>query len=247
MKFLPILFALLITHSLLGQSDKELAEQSVNQNIIKSHIGFLASDELRGRDTGSPELKIASQYIKSRFVEYGVDLAEGMETYFQEVPMKTVSPAKSGSLKLGESEFKFGDDFILMDGDQPTLEGRIVFVGYGTEQELKKKKLEGAIVVSLCGDGTSESPQAWFSQSAKKGERFKELGAVASVELYNSVQIPWNLLTRFFNREQTILDSGTESFTRIWLNRSQDSISELDKKKTEGSINIELGETEKFM
>lgn len=247
MKFLPIVFTLLIAHGLLGQSDKDLADQSVNQNIIKSHIGFLASDELRGRDTGSPELKIAAQYLKSRFVEYGVNMAEGMDTYFQEVPMKTVFPAKSGSVILGKSEFKLGEDFIVMDGNQPPLEGRIVFVGYGSEQELKKKDLEGAIVVSLCGDGTSESPQAWFSQSAKKGARFKELGAIASIELYNSIKIPWGLLVSFFNKEQTILDSGDEPFTRLWLNRAEDSLDELNKKKTEASIKLDIGETQKFM
>ena len=244
-----VLLITFLTISLSGftQTDKELAEQTVNQNLIKSHIGFLASDELRGRDTGSPELKIAARYIKSRFVEYGVSVVEGMQNYEQPVPMKMISPASAGIVRLGEAEFNFGDDFILMDGDQSSLEGRVVFVGYGTEEELEKKKLEGAIVVSLCGDGTSENPQAWFSQSAKKGQRLKELGAVGLIELYNSVQIPWNFLTRYFNRDQTLLDEGGEAFTRIWLNRTSDSISGLDSKKTTGTINIELGTTNRFM
>ena len=83
-----------------GQTDQELADQSVNQGIIKSHIGFLASDELKGRDTPSEGLKIAAKYIESRFVEYGVKLAPGMDSYFQPVPMKIVTPPSTGTIKI---------------------------------------------------------------------------------------------------------------------------------------------------
>lgn len=57
-----------LSMSLFGvsQIDKELAEQTVNQNLIKAHIGFLASDELEGRDTPSRGLKVAAKYIEFR-------------------------------------------------------------------------------------------------------------------------------------------------------------------------------------
>ena len=67
-----------------GQSDMELASQSVHQNTIKSHIGFLASDELEGRDTPSRGLRIAAKYIESRFVEYGVSTVKGMDSFFSQ-------------------------------------------------------------------------------------------------------------------------------------------------------------------
>ena len=48
----------------LAQTDMELAKQTVDQNLIKSHIGFLASDELKGRDTPSEGLKLRQNILK---------------------------------------------------------------------------------------------------------------------------------------------------------------------------------------
>ena len=136
---------LLLTFTLVsvmafGQNDKDLAEQSVNQAIIKSHIGFLASDEMRGRDTGSPELKIAAQYLKSRFVEYDVEMAPGMETYFQKVPMKKTTPPTSGTLGIGDDTYLIKDDFLMIDGENVDVNAGAVFVEYGSEEDLKKEK-----------------------------------------------------------------------------------------------------------
>ena len=119
-KILALLFVV-CSFFTFAQSDMELAKQTVDQNLIKSHIGFLASDELKGRDTPSEGLKIAAKYIESRFVEYGVKMAPGMDSYFQSVPMKKVSPPTSGTLTLVESKYNLADDFILMDGDNIEL------------------------------------------------------------------------------------------------------------------------------
>ena len=135
--------------NLLAQTDKELAESTVNQNLIKSHIGFLASDELKGRDTPSEGLQIAAKYIESRFVEYGIGMAPGMDNYFQTVPMKIVSPPKSGTLKLGNEAYLLEDDFIMLDGSNTEVTGEFVFVNYGLEEELEGLDIKGNIVVAI--------------------------------------------------------------------------------------------------
>lgn len=244
-------FTVLATWSLMstGQTDKELAERSVNQGIIKSHIGFLASDELKGRDTPSEGLKIAAKYIESRFVEYGVNRAPGMESYFQMVPMKKVSPAKSGTIKVEDSEFKLNEDFVLLDGSNSIAEQPFFYAAYGMPDDLKKEEVEGKVVFTLCGDGKSQSPQEWFTLSGEKRKKVQELGGLALVELYSSTQLPWNFLVRYLNREQVVLDEGGEdesSMAHIWLNRSADDATFLDSKEST-SITISAGESEKFM
>lgn len=233
----------------VGQTDQELADKSVNQGIIKSHIGFLASDELKGRDTPSEGLKIAAKYIESRFVEYGVQMAPGMDSYFQPVPMKKVTPAKSGVIKVGDAEMKLNDDFVLLDGSSSISEQPYYYAEYGMPADLTKEKVEGKVVFALCGDGKSQSPQEWFSFSGDKRKKIKELGGLALVELYNSPQIPWNFLVRYLNREQVLLDEGDDEgngMAHIWLNRSADDASFLESNQS-ASIEISAGDSKKFM
>lgn len=231
-----------------GQTDQELADQSVNQGIIKSHIGFLASDELKGRDTPSEGLKIAAKYIESRFVEYGVKMAPGMDSYFQPVPMKKVTPPSTGAIKIGSTELMLNDDFVLMDGSTSVFDQPFFFAEYGLPGDLKEEDIKGKIVIAICGDGESQNPQQWFSLASEKRKKVKELGGIGLIELYNSAQLPWNFLVRYLSQEQTVLDEGDEdgaSMAHVWLNRSADDLEFLETKKP-ASIVIAEPNIERF-
>lgn len=240
----------LLSGSLLtyGQTDQELADQSVNQGIIKSHIGFLASDELKGRDTPSEGLKIAAKYIESRFVEYGVKMAPGMDSYFQPVAMKKVSPPSTGAVKVGSTELKLNDDFLLMDGSTSVFDQPFYYAEYGLPDELNEDDVKGKVVIAICGDGESQSPQQWFALAGEKRKKVKELGGIGLIELYNSSKLPWNVLVRFLSREQTVLDEGDDgsSMLHVWVNRSADDASFLDSDKL-ASIVVAEPKSERFM
>lgn len=241
----------LLSGSLLafGQTDQELADKSVNQGIIKSHIGFLASDELKGRDTPSEGLKIAAKYIESRFVEYGVKLAPGMDSYFQPVKMKKVSPASTGAVKIGKTELKLNEDFVLIDGSTSVFDQPFFYAEYGLPDDLSAEDVEGKIVIAICGDGESLSPQEWFAQASEKRKKVKELGGMGLIELYNSTQLPFNFLVRFLSQERVQLDEGDEegkSMSHIWLNRSAEDLSFLDTDKP-ASIVIADPEVDRFV
>mgnify|MGYP000988192443 CR=1 FL=1 len=49
-----------------------LGAQKIETKQIKKHIGFLASDKLKGRGTSSPEEILAAKYIAARFKDYGL-------------------------------------------------------------------------------------------------------------------------------------------------------------------------------
>ena len=244
-KILSLLFSA-CSLCIFAQSDMELAKQTVDQKLIKSHIGFLASDELKGRDTPSEGLKIAAKYIESRFVEYGVQMAPGMDSYLQSVPMKKVSPPSNGMIKLGDSEYKLQDDFILLEGENTDLSADFIFVNYGLEEDLKAVDIKGKIVVAICGDGEKDSPQQWFGLSSEKRKKVAELGGVALIELYNSPQIPWNFLVRYFSGEQVTLDEGGEDqneVLHVWMNRTGNDV---NQELTNASISISGAQNEKF-
>ncbi|WP_424962655.1 M28 family metallopeptidase [Ekhidna sp.] len=245
-----ILSLALITASLLSvaQTDKELAEKSTNQAIIKSHIGFLASDELKGRDTPSEGLKIAAKYIESRFLEYGVEMAPGMESFMQPVPMKKIMPRKIGVVKVGKTELELEKDLVIIEGYKSIFDQPFHFAEYGLPDQLTEEDIKGKVVFALCGDGESQSPQEWFTLSSEKRDRVKELGGLALVELYSSTQIPWNFLVRYLSRERVAIDEGDDEggITHIWLNRSADDASFLDSKRP-ASILVGDMENEKFV
>ncbi|MEP1096755.1 MAG: M28 family peptidase [Cyclobacteriaceae bacterium] len=238
MKKLLVTTLLLSTICAEAQGDKAKTEETVAQSTIKSHIGFLASDALRGRDTGSPELDIAAEYVKSRFVQYGVSTVDGMDSYFQDVPLKSLKAAKEGTLTLADDAFLLNDDFLVLAGGKG-LSGPIVFVDYGSDDDLKKANVEGKIAVALSGDGVEQNPRAWFTIATEKRKRVKEKGAIALVELYNSTQLPWNFLVRFLGSDQLVLDTEEgPSLTHIWMNRSQEDLGNLKKKGQKGSLSI---------
>jgi hypothetical protein len=72
------LFALLIAVCVNAQK-KPVDEITslVTKTDAEAHLTFLASDEMRGRGTGSPELEIAANYIASNFKQWGIKPAPG--------------------------------------------------------------------------------------------------------------------------------------------------------------------------
>lgn len=49
-----------------------LGAAQVSEKNLKKHITYLASDKMKGRQTGSPEIEKAAQYIEGEFKKYGL-------------------------------------------------------------------------------------------------------------------------------------------------------------------------------
>ena len=70
------------------------APAAINPDQYLAHIKYLASPELKGRATGSPELEKAAGYISSQFQSFGVKPVPG-STYEQ--PFTTTVGAHMGA------------------------------------------------------------------------------------------------------------------------------------------------------
>lgn len=70
MKFTFIILSLLLAGSQEGKEQIKPAE-------LKEWVTFLSSDEMRGRQNGSKEMKIAAEWISSKFAEYGLKPLKG--------------------------------------------------------------------------------------------------------------------------------------------------------------------------
>ncbi len=200
-------------------TDKMLTEKTVNVNTIKGHIYYLASDEMGGRNTPSPELNIAARYLATSLMRYGAKPVEGLDEYFQPVPMKKITPAQSGTITFDGETMELTKDFLLMKGGDLDMEGEVVYLDRGAAADFDKMDVTGKIVVVQAGYEGQENPQEWFFAGAEKLEVAKAKGAKALIEVYSSAQLPWNFLTGYFTQPQTVVDdSEGEDFPHIWLN-----------------------------
>ena len=220
-RLLAFIFSLLIAFAAQAQKDKKTAESTVTRDGVEAKVRFLASDELRGRDTPSPGLDIAARYIATQLIAYGVKTVPGMENYYQQVRMISSSPPSKGSFAVGDSTFDFKDDMIMTAGGSGVFSGDIVFVEYGTEEDFAAADVKGKIVVARSGTKGQSDARSAFRTAGIKATMAEEKGAVALIELYNSPQPAWKLLQFYLGSTKVGLDEGDEesesTFPRIWL------------------------------
>ncbi len=246
-------FALLLaTFSLLffyarSQEIVEQIERSVNQDAVEAHIRFLASDELRGRMTGTPENKIAAKYIAERLRSAGATLLPDRDSYHQQVPLLRSDAPSSAVFSFDDQELSQWDELLFITAANGTLSAPLVFVGYGSEEELKKGKIEGKIVVARAGAEDNKEARAFFGISREKVEMVKEMGGVALIELYRSSELPWSLLQNYFSGTKYTLDGPTgDSFSSGLINDAEGTWLEYfsSKKKLKSSeLTIEGADT----
>jgi hypothetical protein len=72
--------------ALSAQSD-DPGLKTIRADALQGHIFFLASDEMAGRDSLSPEGRIAAEYIAGFFHRAGLKPVGDRGTYFQNFPM----------------------------------------------------------------------------------------------------------------------------------------------------------------
>ena len=111
------------------------AETRVEPKAYLDHVKYLASDELKGRATGTAELDKAAKYIAARFKSYGLKPVAG--SYLQS--FKAITKTKIGdatrfafTLNGAESSLKLKDGFQIVGASgSGQFDGPIVFAGYG--------------------------------------------------------------------------------------------------------------------
>ncbi|NYT42516.1 M28 family peptidase [Sphingomonas sp. R-74633] len=171
------------------------AELPADQAALKSHVMFLASDAMKGREAGSPEFNIAAQYVASQFYAAGLKPAGDDGGFLQSVPLisyKLDSGTLALTAKSGPVTLEAGKDFIV--GANPetpdfTLTAPVVFVGYGIvgqgRDDYKGVNVKGKIVAYFGGAPESFPGEigAHFSNPASKAEIAARHGAVGTITL----------------------------------------------------------------
>ncbi|MEJ2481866.1 MAG: M28 family peptidase [Gemmatimonadota bacterium] len=117
---------------------------------MQKHMGVIAHDSMRGRNTPSPELMKTARYVADRFKDFGLAPGNG-DSYLQLYPISSIVPAGPSAHDLaltgpdGVTELGYGDEFFTLHdarlsegggplavvdiaGDFGNVDGRIVTV-----------------------------------------------------------------------------------------------------------------------
>jgi hypothetical protein len=138
----------------------------ISADSLRGHLSFIASDALEGRNTPSPGLDIAAEYIAAQFRRAGLEPA-GDDGYFQSAKFALAdTPMDSFELKL-----KSGSETVSVAKDQVSfniaselnLSTPIFKVDYADRAAiaaLKPEQIEGKVVLTEIPDSRrAEGPR----------------------------------------------------------------------------------------
>jgi len=187
-------YGIILVFSFAGYC-QQVENSEITSEEIKQHISFFASDELKGRDSGTEEIKEAADYIASEFNAYGLEpIFDG--SYFQEFPfIKTIGLTENNSLifMTRESEItpRLSEEYTTIPfSGNASVKGKLVFAGFGiSAPDLKYDDYNGIdvkdkIVIVFRNTPEPNVPHSEFdahSPLRKKSSVARDKGALAII------------------------------------------------------------------
>lgn len=185
------------------------AMNRVDTNVIRSHIAYLASDELKGRLPGTDGYQAAVDYVVDQFKKMGVAGGGDNGGYTQKLVIRrSVVNGASAQAVLKDrngnvDSLSFLRDFIPMPhplNPSASAEGQLVFVGYGVDipgvySDYEGIDVKGKIVVIISGapDGFHSTITAHLSNGGNKFNTAFSKGAVGVIAVNPALRGSANL------------------------------------------------------
>src|ERR1051326_825603 len=112
------------------------ATPAIDPKLYLDYVKYLASPELKGRATGSPELEKAAAFISGKFKEFGLKPADGKDYYQAFAVTTSAKPGPGNRLAAVENgrsmAIEFQKDYTAYNfSHSGPLAGTAVFAGYG--------------------------------------------------------------------------------------------------------------------
>src|SRR5690606_28611922 len=85
------------------------SQAQIQERNLRKHIEYLASDKMKGRETGSKEVEKAAQYIEKHFKEYSL-LPKGDKNYRQSFQAKVRRVVVEDSIRQADNIIGFIDN-----------------------------------------------------------------------------------------------------------------------------------------
>jgi hypothetical protein len=195
------------------------AAATITPHDIYARIEFLASDAMRGRDTPSPELEIAANYLVSQYKLMGLQPGGEGGGFFQwyPYPLRRLN-ASAASFEVGGTRLQLGRDYYAAGGTAGPISGAgVAWAGRGADAALPAGSLAGQVaVVSIPGRSTRD----WRLERNRLRNAAQRAGARAVVFVLDPV---WTAdsIARYAQQAQAPARSlGEEvAFPQLYLTR----------------------------
>ena len=178
MKNITLIFILLINTFLFAQTEKEIVEATVSKSQIEGHIYFLTDDLLKGRETGTPENKIAASYLANTLRTYGAKPNPKTGNYYQEVFLTKTSPPKNISLRINKKEYQ---NKVAVKANKMEYSGDAIFLGYGLEEDYNGKDVSGKIIIINGGNTEDQGIRFAYGLRTEKEKLALENGVIGII------------------------------------------------------------------
>lgn len=138
---------------------------------ITGHIKYLASDELAGRFPGTPESKLAQDYITKQLKNADIQPLDE-NGYLQKFEfVSDVVTGNNNSLSIGNNSYKLGEDFIPLGfSENADLTADAAFVGYGFSiddsvkwNDYQNVEVSGKWAIILRGGPDDDNPHSIYN------------------------------------------------------------------------------------
>jgi hypothetical protein len=125
---------------------------AISPASLHAHLDFLASDELRGRDTPSPGLERAAEYIADQFAAAGLSPKAGDGTFLQRWPLRGRGiDASTATFRLetgsARTALAYGADYFAIADGRTGIHGAIAYVGEANTADRPLRIAAGTIPV----------------------------------------------------------------------------------------------------
>lgn len=121
-----------------GFSDTSKAMEFTSSETVEGHMAFLASDDLKGRDTGSEGIEMAARYIENHFKNHGV------RAYFRTY-RDTLSNYKKAAYNV----------VGVVEGNDPQLKNEYILIGAHYDHIGVVKPVNGDYIANGANDNAS--------------------------------------------------------------------------------------------
>jgi hypothetical protein len=184
-----------VAQKLKKDKSAEKMAKTISADDMKKHLYIIAGKEMEGRDTPSPGLEKAANYIEEHFKSLGL-VPGNKDSYRQYYPLYKDSVLGS-SVKVNGTSYKIYEDF-QPSANMYSAEMRfseVVFAGYGItdadkRDDYKDLRVTGKLVMILDGIPADYKPsqQGFNSPSGTFGKLNNAMskGAAAVIIVYNN-------------------------------------------------------------
>lgn len=175
---------------------------TITSSDLKTALYTYAGDEFEGRETGKPGQKMAVNFLKDHYIQYGIPAAQKDGNYFQNVPLEVMS-VPDVDFSINGKAFKNIEDLVSVSTSKSgeLAVNEVVFAGFGIEDEKFSSyaniDVKGKVILIKSGEpknangtyvisGTEETSK-WSNfrqQFASKRDLAKEKGAKAVLFYY---------------------------------------------------------------